>query len=184
MEFTQEEMRELVLMSYRLLETIPCPKLNNNKYEIPSRNKLKSLPGALREQRDPAAAIAHFTKWAAYFLPRAERKEVGVRMVKYFDALLECIVKIKESEKKGGDVDYNRVLEKISYLLGYTNWSADAICGMFTHFGGDKQELRSRLKNMLDAELGILDAKGESERILEAIMNLKQCKNAHTPGGN
>lgn len=183
MEFTQAEMRDLVLMSYRLLETIPYPKPNKEgKYEIQSRNKLKSLPEALREQQDPAAAIAHFTKWAAYSLPRAERREVEARMVGYLDMLLKCIAEIEKDEKVQNSGDYSRVVEKVSYLLGYTNWSADAVCGMFTHFGNDEPELRNRLTRMLNAELGMVGAGGESERILKAIMSLKRQDNTHNRG--
>lgn len=67
------EMKDIVLGSYELLVELPPPKKDADKYEIVSRNKLKNLPEALRENQKDADNIIHFVKYASYFLPRAER---------------------------------------------------------------------------------------------------------------
>ena len=69
-EFSSEELRELVKDSYELMLSIPGPQ----KYEIKSRSKLKTLPEALYEFEDAQSSITHFVKSAAYFLPRSDSK--------------------------------------------------------------------------------------------------------------
>ncbi len=172
MEFSKEELKEIAISSYELLVKIPKPEKNNSsgKFEIKSRNKLKTLPEALKENPgDPAASIIHFVKNASYFLPRAERNEKDERgMLTFLDLLLNKVKEIENKEK-----DTGKALEKIKYLVGYTNWNADAVCTIFTASTND-DEIKRRLQTMLDAELDIVGAKDQVEKIASDIMKWKQ----------
>lgn len=162
------EMKEIVLSSYELLVKLPSPtppKSERDKYEIASRNKLKTLPEALRENTDDAANITHFVKYASYFLPRAERSEREERiMLPFLDLLLN---KVKEIENK--ESDPKKAVQQLKYLIGYTNWNADAVCAIFTTSKSD-DEIKRRLQTMLGAELDVVGAKDSVEKIVSEIM--------------
>ncbi len=146
-----------------------APKSERDKYEIASRNKLKTLPESLKEIRDPAASIMHFVKTASYFLPRAERSgKDDVVMLPFLDLLLN---KVKDIENK--EPDPEKAMEKIKYLIGYTNWNADAVCTIFTASRSD-DEVKKRLQTMLSAELDIVGAKENAGKIVSDIMNWEQ----------
>lgn len=163
-EFTKDELRDLVRDSYDLMLSIPSPKYNGNKYEIQSRSKLKNLPEALREFEEPTSAITHFVKSAAYFLPRSDTKGS-------FDELLEVLL-AKVKKIQDNDSDPERVREKIRYLIGYSNWSMDAVCYIFTEASNDN-EMKERLKNMVSAELSILDGDEYVDGIVDRILKWK-----------
>ncbi len=174
MEFSKEELKELVLSSYELLIKIPRPEVNNyGKFEIKSRGKLKTLPDALKENsEDHAASIVHFIKSASYFIPRAEKSDRDeVAMFPFLDLLLS---KVRDIENKEQNLE--KVKEKIKYLVGYTNWNVDTVCTIFTASKTD-EETKRRLQTMLGAELDIVDAKNHVEKIVSDIMKWKQIPN-------
>lgn len=155
MEFSKEELKEIVISSYELLIRIPQPQLKEGKYELSSRNKFKTLPEALREIPDESASITHFVKTASYFLPRAERGGKDDKaMLPFLDLLLSKVKEIGDKES-----DPERRIEKIKYLIGYTNWNADSVITIFNAFKNDDNEIRKRLQTMLGAELGIIGAR-------------------------
>ncbi|MBU4373709.1 MAG: hypothetical protein KJ714_04565, partial [Euryarchaeota archaeon] len=150
MEFSKDDLKEIVLSSYELLVKIPAPELKSNgKFEIQSRSKLKNLPESLREMEDASAGITHFVKTASYFLPRAEKGgRDDIIMQPFLDLLLNKVIGIQSKEKNA-----ERAKETIKYLLGYTNWNVDAVCTIFTASKGDNNEIKRRLQTMLGAEL-------------------------------
>ena len=170
-EFNKEKLRELVLDSYELMLSLPSPEKKNNEYKIESRSKIKNLPEALREFTNPNSAVSHFVKSAAYFLPRAKSKKEEQMMMPFLDILLTNVKKIQDNEK-----DPEIIREKIRYLVGYNNWSMDAVCNIFTYTSHDN-ECRKRLKTMIDAELKILDAEDDSNVIVDKIMHWKAGSN-------
>jgi hypothetical protein len=177
-EFSKEELKGIVLDSYALLVELPAPVKKRDKYEIASRSKLKNLPEALREMQDPSAAVTHFVKNAAYFLPRAER---GSRMDSGFDkiltGLLERVSLYSKQEK-----DPEQVRRKIQYLIGYLNWGADSICVLMTATDPDVNELERRLRTMLSAEFAIIGAEPDLERVKKSVMGwvLSEGPGSHT----
>jgi hypothetical protein len=165
-EFERGELKEIVLDSYSLLITLPFPKDNKGKWEVSSRNKLKSLPEALREFDDPTASVTHFVKSASYSLPRAER---GSRGDSGLGKLLSCLLDTvgKYSQRDKGNPEHLR--HKLIYLIGYLNWGADSICVLLTESHGDDRELQRRLQSMLAAEFTIIGAESEVEKITESV---------------
>jgi hypothetical protein len=160
------QLEDIVLSSYELLIKLPKPKPDNEgKYGIASRNKLKSLPEALREFTDDEDNITHFVKTAAYFLPRAESGS-GKAMMPFLELLLEKVKQIRKSEPPG------EALKQIQRLIGYTNWNVDAVCAIFTAENSDEQ-IRKRLHTMLEAELGVINAEKHTGKIVEDIINWK-----------
>jgi len=166
------EMKEIVLGSYELLVKLPPPKppiKDEGKYEIASRNKLKNLPEALRENDKDADNITHFVKYASYFLPRAERSDKDdPNLLTFLDLLL---IKVKEIENK--ETDASEAVNKIKYLIGYVNWNADAVLTIFTASKSD-DEIKKRLQTMLGAELEIVGAKDSVEKIVSEIIEWKR----------
>lgn len=162
------EMKEIVLSSYELLVKLPSPKNEGDKFKIDSRNKLKNLPEALRENND-ADNVSHFVKYASYFLPRAEKGDkTDPIMLSFLDLLL---LKIRNIEEKNNDP--GEVVKNIKYLIGYTNWNMDAVLTIFTASKGDDEKIRNRLRTMLGAELEIIDAKENIEKIVSEIIKWK-----------
>jgi hypothetical protein len=155
--FEKDELKELVLSSYDLMLSIE--DLNKN-YVIQSKSKLKNLPEALREFDDASSSIVHFVKSAAYFLPRSDAK-----LNTYLTQLLDSVRKIQEKEN-----DPERVKEKIRYLIGYSNWSMDAVCYIFTKSENDA-DIRMRLKNMVGAELKMLDSDEHIDEVVDEVVN-------------
>ncbi|MCK4823314.1 hypothetical protein KA005_46610, partial [bacterium] len=135
----------------------------NNKYEIASRSKLKNLPEALREFEDAPASVVCFVKSASYFLPRSDSS-----LTDFLDMLLTKVKKIQSSEP-----DPELVREKIRYLIGYSNWSMDAVCNIFKETRGDNV-IKRRLENMVGAELKVLGQESFSSEIVEEIMKWKE----------
>ena len=162
-EFNKEDLKELVLDSYDLMLKIPSPNPRKN-YEIQSRSKLKNLPEALREFEDAQASVVHFVKSASYFLPRSDAS-----LTDFLDVLLTKVQKIQKSES-----DPELVREKIRYLIGYSNWSMDAVCNIFKESQGDN-EIKNRLQNMVGAELKVLGV--EDDSIVDKIMKWKEGSN-------
>ncbi len=164
MQMNAEELREIVIKSYKLTVLMPKPSKKEGKYAIESRSKFKSLPEALRQMEDASASITHFVKSAAYFLPR---KDAGTRpdqMLPFMDRLLEYV-----NELNGSGVDAEKVREKLQYLIGYANWNADAICAVLTANGGDKAKSEGTIRNMLEAELKVVGAGDEVEKVFELV---------------
>lgn len=173
------EMKEIVLGSYELLVKLPSPrppKRDGDNYEIASRNKLKNLHEALRENEKDADNITHFVKYASYFLPRAERGERGdLILLPFLDLLLKKVKEIKTKE-----IDATEAVNKIKYLIGYANWNVDAVLTIFTA-SNSEDEIRNRLQTMLGAELEIVGAKDNVERIVSEIIAWKQHNNNDRP---
>lgn len=166
-ELDKNELKEILLDSYELISKIPSPqKTKEGKYEIPSRSKLKNLPEALREFEDPEAAVMHFVKSSSYFLPRADTK--NAKFTDYLKLMLEDVQKIQANEK-----DPEKVREKIKYLIGYSNWGMDAVCNIFNLKGITDVETRNRLKNMIGAELKVLESVEEVDEIVNDLMKWK-----------
>jgi hypothetical protein len=166
-EFDRDELKDIVLDSYRLLVTLPEPSDKNprKKWEISSRNKLKILPEALREFEDPSASITHFVKSASYSLPRAERGTgADISLNNLLTSLLDMVAVYS---KKKDNPEHLR--QKLVYLIGYLNWGSDSICVLMTE-SKDPHEFNERLKAMLKAEFTIIGAESEVERIANAIM--------------
>jgi hypothetical protein len=165
-EFERDELKEIVLDSYNLIVTLPEPqKKVGGKWEINSRNKLRTIPESLREFQDPSAAITHFVKNAAYFLPRAER---GSGTDKMFNELLSKLVDtVSRYSKKSGSPEHIR--QKLVYLIGYLNWGSDSICVLMTA-SRDEQEFELRLKAMLAAEFSIIGADSELGKVTDAVI--------------
>lgn len=180
MEFEKEELKEIVLSSYELLVKIPAPEHNNKgEFVIKSRSKLKNLPESLREMVDASAGITHFVKTASYFLPRADKGgKDDIIMEPFLDLLLNKVIGIQSKEK-----DAKRARENIKYLLGYTNWNVDAVCTIFTASKGDNNEIKRRLQTMLGAELNIIGAAENTEKIVSDILKWKQSTSESRPQG-
>lgn len=159
-DFQKDELKELVLSSYDLMLSIQDMDRN---YVIQSRTKLKNLPEALREFDDASSSVIHFVKSASYFLPRSDAK-----MNAYLTKLLESVKRIQDNEN-----DPERVKEMIRYLIGYSNWSMDAVCNIFKK-SEDDGEIRNRLKTMVGAELKMLDGEEHVDEIVSRIMKWKQ----------
>lgn len=159
-ELDKNELKEILLDSYELISKIPPPR--PPKYEVQSRSKLKNLPEALRELSDPEAAVMHFVKSASYFLPRSDSN-----LRDYLDLMLKKVQKIQSNEN-----DPEKVREKIKYLIGYSNWGMDAVCNIFKD-GSSDTEVRSRLQNMIGAELKVLGSTEERDKIVNEIMKWK-----------
>ncbi|MFQ6119664.1 MAG: hypothetical protein ACE5KE_07240 [Methanosarcinales archaeon] len=161
-ELNKADLRELLLDSYGLIMALDPPKKKNNKYEIESKSKLRSLPEALREFEDPSAEVAHFVKHASYFLPRSN-------LNRFLDNLLEKINKIQKNTNQP-----EIVKEKVRYLIGYTNWGIDAILNVFNNTNSET-ELKQALDRMISAELEIVGAsEKEKEEIVNKIMEWKK----------
>lgn len=163
-EFNKEDLKELVLDSYDLMLKIPSPR--PPRFDILSRSKLKNLPEALREFEDAQASVVHFVKSASYFLPRSDSS-----LTDFLDVLLTKVQKIQKSES-----DPELVREKIRYLIGYSNWSMDAVCNIFKKSQGDN-EIKNRLQNMVGAELKVLGVGNDSNAIVDKIMKWKEGSN-------
>jgi len=166
------EMKEIVLGSYELLVKLPSPeppRSERDKYEIASRSKLKTLPEALRENNDPADNLTHFVKYASYFLPRAEKSERDDPILLPFLDLL--LIKVREIENKESDPE--EAVQKLKYLIGYTNWNVDAVCTIFTASKND-DEIKKRLQTMLGAELDVVGAKDKVDKIVSEILMWKK----------
>jgi len=163
-EFSSDELKDLVLDSYELMLKIPNPRPPS--FEIKSRSKLKNLSEALREFEDASASVTHFVKSASYFLPRSDSELTG-----FLDMLLIKVQKIQSSE-----LNSENVQKKIGYLIGYSNWSMDAICHIFKIVRED-DEVEKRLQTMVGAELKILGAEDKASGIVHNIMQWKAGSN-------
>jgi hypothetical protein len=160
-EFDSDELRELVKDSYELMMSIPAPR--SPKYEIGSRSKLKNLPEALHEFEDAHSSVTHFIKSAAYFLPRSDNE-----LSDFLDVLLDKVKKIQASEN-----DPEKIREKIRYLIGYSNWSMDAVCNIFKISNNDDVKTKNRLKTMISTEFKILGAEDDVDYLVTKIMQWK-----------
>ena len=164
-EFNGDELKDLVLDSYELMLEIPNPRPPS--FEIKSRSKLKNLSEALREFDDDASAsVTHFVKSASYFLPRSDSELTG-----FLNMLLLKVQKIQSSESNP-----EKIQKKIGYLIGYSNWSMDAICHIFKSVRED-DEIKKRLQTMVGAELKILGAEDKASGIVSNIMQWKAGSN-------
>lgn len=163
-EFNKDELKKLVLDSYQLMLKIPKPRPPN--FEIKSRSKLKNLSEALREFEDPSVAVTHFVKSASYFLPRSDSN-----LTDFLDMLL-----IKVQEIQSSETNPKKIQKKIGYLIGYSNWSMDAVCHIFKNIRKD-EEVKQRLQAMVGAELKVLDAEDEASKIVQEIMQWKAGSN-------
>lgn len=175
-EFTQEELRDLVLTGYdlALLTKLEFSQKDNNprKYEIKSRNKIKTLPEALREFDDPAMAITHFVKNAAYFLPRADSG--GGKQNAIFIPFLDLLLK-KVNDYSSQNDNPEHIRKKIQYLIGYGNWSSDSLCFIFSSV--PEKEIRDRVTRMLKAELTLVGGKDNVSTLVDRIMRWKNTVN-------
>lgn len=161
-QFDSEELRELVKDSYDLMLSIPGP--DQKKFEIGSRSKLKNLPEALNEFEDDArSSITHFVKSAAYLLPRSDNKLSG-----FLDILLSKVQKIQRSEN-----DPEKIREKIRYLIGYSNWSMDAICNILKECHKSNIDPQDKIRNMISAEFKILGAEEDIDKFVNKIIRWK-----------
>lgn len=163
-EFDKEELKELVLDSYELMLKIPNPRPPS--FEIQSRSKLKNLSEALREFPDASASVTHFVKSASYFLPRSDSK-----LTDFLEMLLQKVQKIQSSESNP-----EKIQKKIGYLIGYSNWSMDAVCHIFKIIRED-DEVEKRLQTMVGAELKVLGAEDKASGIVHDIMQWKAGSN-------
>ena len=168
-EFNGDELKDLVLDSYELMLEIPNPRPPS--FEIKSRSKLKNLSEALHEFGDDddasaSASVTHFVKSASYFLPRSDSELTG-----FLNMLLIKVQKIQSSESNP-----EKIQKKIGYLIGYSNWSMDAICHIFKSVRED-DEVKKRLQTMVGAELKILGAEDKASGIVSNIMQWKAGSN-------
>ena len=162
--FERNELKELVLDAYDLMLSIPKPTKKGRSFEIKSRSKLKNLPEALREFEDPQESVTHFIKSASYFLPRSTDGNLST----FLNVMLEKVQKIQENEK-----DPEKIRIKIRYLIGYSNWGMDAVCHIFSE-GKTENERKSRIQNMIGAEMKALDAEDNTTKLVEKILNWKK----------
>ncbi len=116
----------------------------------------------MREFEDAPASVTHFVKSASYFLPRSDSN-----LTDFLDMLLIKVQKIQLSESNP-----ERVQKKIGYLIGYSNWSMDAICNIFKQTRRD-EEVKQRLQTMVGSELMVLGAEDDASRIVDDIMRWK-----------
>ncbi|MCK4613485.1 MAG: hypothetical protein KAU14_01680 [Thermoplasmata archaeon] len=137
------------------------PRNGKGKYEIEARSKIKSLVEALRQFDDPEESVLHFVKYAEYFLPRSQMNAT-------LNELLKAVSEIQKREK-----DYERVQRQIRYLVGYAAWSMDALVNVFNDSHGEN-EVRERVRRMLDTEFSIVGAPEKVEEYTEQIMKWYQ----------
>ena len=156
------------------------------KYEIENRTKIISLIEGLRQFDDPGMAVLHFVKYAEYFLPRSD-------FYKTLDVLLTVVNRAKEREemrirRKARGLDKKdpakyekikamekesppRIREQIQYLIGYTCWSMDALCEIFTECNKSGNEVEDHVKRMIKIEFEIIGATDDVDKTVEKIMN-------------
>ncbi len=131
------------------------------KYVLKNRTKLKSLMEALRQHHDSGDNILHFIKYSEYFLPRSEfDKTISVLLEK-----VNCIEKRNTDKKKA--------LIEIKYAVGYTLWTVDALCNIFTECSkSNANKVKEHVKMMIDAEFAIAGVKDEDKKskIVDAVI--------------
>jgi hypothetical protein len=81
--------------------------------------------------------------------------------------LLSKVQKIQREES-----DPEKIRERIRYLIGYSNWSMDAVCNIFGMSASD-QQVRERVHTMVNAELGLIDREKDVDIIVDKIMKWK-----------
>lgn len=157
-----------------------------SKYGIENRTKIISLIEGLRQFDDPGMAVLHFVKYAEYFLPRSD-------FYKTLDALLTMVNRAKEREEvrirqkakgiaKKDPAKYekiatmrkespSRIREQIKYLIGYTCWSMDALCEIFTECDKSGKEIEEHVRRMIEIEFGVIGALDDVDKTVEKIMN-------------
>ena len=157
-----------------------------SKYEIENRTKIISLIEGLRQFDDPGMAVLHFVKYAEYFLPRSD-------FYKTLDVLLTMVNRAKEREEvrirqgakgigKKDPVKYEkieamrkesppRIREQIQYLIGYTCWSMDALCEIFTECDKSGKDVEEHVRRMIKIEFEIIGAPDDVDNTVEKIMN-------------
>lgn len=156
------------------------------KYEIENRTKIISLIEGLRQFDDPGMAVLHFVKYAEYFLPRSD-------FYKTLDVLLTMVNRAKEREEvrirqrakgigKKDPAKYEkieamrkeslpRIREQIQYLIGYTCWSMDALCEIFTECNKSGKEVEEHVRRMIKIEFEIIGAPDDVDKTVEKIMD-------------
>lgn len=90
--------------------------------------------------------------------------------------MLKKVQKVQASEN-----DPEKVREKIKYLIGYSNWGMDAVCNIFKD-GNNDTEVRSRLQNMISAELKVLESTEERDKIVNDLMKWKMAATENRGG--
>lgn len=171
MGLTTVEMQDILRRAYDLMTALPSPVKRNEKYEIESRSKLKGLLEPLREMEEPGAAIAHFVKSAAYFIPRQENQRNIGAMMGFLD-LLFADVKAVCGPSEPGEAE----IEKIQYLVGYMNWTCDAVCGIMTETENDPASLRKRISSMIEAEFAVVGRGSAAADVTGKVLNW--CRNS------
>jgi len=161
----EEEMnvKDVLKDSYDLLieGIINDAKWKKGKYEIESRTKLKSLMEALRQHDTPEDNILHFIKYSEYFLPRS-----GFN--KTLNLLLNKISNIEKRNK-----DKKNALNEIKHTVGYTLWTADGLCNIFTETSKEGDgKVKEHVKKMIDTEFEIAELKDDNKKskIVDAII--------------
>ncbi|MEM3455287.1 MAG: hypothetical protein QW735_03765 [archaeon] len=124
-----------------------------NKWNIESRSKIKSINTALFEYEDPSAGLLHFVKYAEYMLPRSNLNST-------LNVLLK---KVAEVRKMTNDAAAQR--EMISHLVGYLCWSLDAFCKVLEDSNASQnvENARNPLKNMFEAEFSVISIPEEKK---------------------
>ena len=159
-----------------------------SKYEIENRTKIKSLIEGIRQFDDPEMAVLHFVKYAEYFLPRSD-------FYKTLDTLLIMVNRAKDREearigRKAKEISKKdpdkykkieairrketptRIREQIQYLIGYTCWSMDALCEIFTECDKSGKDVEEHIRRMIKIEFGIIGAPDDDvDKTVEKIMN-------------
>lgn len=178
MQMNADELKKIVLMSYELTVLMPAPKKDREKFVIDSRSKFKTLPEALRQMDDASASITHFVKSAAYFLPRKDAGTRPEQMLPFMNRLLEQVNELNRS-----DGNPERVREQLKYLIGYANWNADAVCAILTANNGIMAKSEDTIKEMLKAELKVVGAEDEVDKVFTQIQNWVKNDEGHYHGG-
>ena len=157
-----------------------------DKYEIENRTKIKSMIEGLRQFDDPDMAVLHFVKYAEYFLPRSD-------FYKTLDVLLTMVNKAKQRGEawirhKTNGIDENdpakhdkteyiikegscRIREQIQYLIGYTCWSMDALCEIFTECDKSGKDVEEHVRKMVETEFNVIGASDRVGATVKKIMN-------------
>jgi len=122
-----------------------------DKFEIDARSKIKNLSLALTQFDDPRASFLHFIKYACYFLPRSNLHKGDTD---FMTPLLEAIEVIEKNSKNGSS--YQDELEQLSYLVGYTAWTLDALVEIFNS-SKESSEVEKKVHTMLKTEFSLLE---------------------------
>ena len=156
-----QDMRWIVPKAYDLFVgnvKLKVPYRSGEKFEIEARSKIKSLVEALRQFEGPNDSVLHFLKYAEYYLPRSDMRDV----------LKELINAVDELQKM--DRDPTSIQRKLQYLVGYTAWSMDALTTIFTYATND-QERADRVKKMIATEFNLIGCAERTDEYTQKVMN-------------